>query len=177
MRIIHLAALVALALCAGCPMHTKTRFDTIGEYHGQTKATPITASPEEVKIFYGTSPPGFSLKENELKVEPGYGHRILGTVKVVWESGSCGDGGKLTKADVISKLRESAHANGANAVIYVHSAPDESPSCRQDDETFGAGWAVVLSDAAPAAPPAPPAPTPAAPATPSATVSPAVPAP
>jgi hypothetical protein len=170
MRKTWFAGLLLLAACI--PMQTKARFDQVGEYRGESKAAPITASPDAVKVFYGTSPPGFSLKDNELKVEPGFHHQILGTVKVVYESGSCGDGGLLSKADVIRLLRESAHAHGANAVIYAHSEPDETPSCESDDNVFGAGWAVVLSDDAP-----PAAPTPAAPSTPSATVSPAVPAP
>ncbi len=170
MSIRLLVLTLATCLAAGCytampkgPLKLKPRFDRSGVYDPNVKATPIVASPDDVKIFYGTSPPGFTLKENELAVEASFSHQILGTIKVEYVEGFCFKGGG-TKADVIHYMQRAAFENGGNAVIYAHSAlPDVQPKqdevCKPyDEQNFGTGWVVVLKDPALGAAPAPAAP-------------------
>ena len=161
-----LVCVAAVWLAAGSaspqPLKLKPRFDRTGVYDPAARATPIVTSAADVKVYYGTSPPGFTLRENELAVESGYSHQILGTIKVLYEDGSC-YAGHGTKADLIRYLQESAFANGGNAVIYARSGlPDVQPKEGElcvpyGDEDFGGGWAVVLREppAAPADPRAP----------------------
>ena len=75
-----LVLVAALGGCGSTDYAMRARFDAYGNVDTLGKATPIVAKPEDVQVFYGTSPGGFTLRDNELKVEPGYGHRILGTV-------------------------------------------------------------------------------------------------
>jgi len=166
------ALVFSLASASSRPLALKNRFDHTGEYTGTASATPIVGTAEEVKVFYASAPPGFTLRENELKVEPGYTHRILGTVRTRYTDGDCRLG---TKADVVRSLREAAFANGGNAVIYVHSALGDAPTAADEmclapgEEDYGGGWVVVLEDASSRAPAQADAPTP-APAPPAAPV-------
>jgi hypothetical protein len=155
--------LVATLFCASCfPAVTlKPEYTAMDLTHQPQVSGQLVKAAPEVKVFYASSPAGFSLRDNELKVEPGYSHRILGVLKVRREGG-------------VACSAVQAYANGANAVVYATTQlPKEQDNavCMHVSEQgeFGAGWAVILSDAAPvsAAPvPVVPAPAPAATATP-----------
>ena len=171
--------------CGPLPTLGKGRFDAVGEYRPMAKTTPRAASPRAVKVFYGTSPAGFSLRDNELKVEPGFGHQILGTVSVREGDQHCSNeqigatsGAPIPyrKNDVIAQMQETAYEHGGTAVIYAESylsdQADGDERCKvlERHAAYGNGWVVVLGDAPqPAAPVTtttpPPAPS-AAPATP-----------
>lgn len=114
---------------------------------------------KSIRVFYDTSPEGFTLRENELKVEKGYKHQILGRISVRITVGSCNIKPYATKSNVIHALKEQAAKVGANAIIYAWSAlPDEisdSPfgingACehikiaRNQGPNIGSGWAVIL---------------------------------
>ena len=145
----------------GCiPLQYKTGFNRIGEYQIKTKKKPIVKTPEEIKVYLNSSPDGFSLKENELKVEPGYKHKILGSLKVKYLNGSCSTGPNAGKPEVlITILKERAYKEGGNAIIYTYNHfPDDatqSDICRSISEkrqsrvitdfSFAGGWLVVLS--------------------------------
>ena len=170
-----LAASITLSLtaCATGPMPgamtARGRFDNYGDVDAHAASGPAVASPDQVKVFYGTAPAGFTLRENELKVEPGFNHRIVGTVHAVWNAGACWEG-EFTKKDVIAVLRSTAQQAGGNAVIYATSAVSDSTEHVCDEiqgkgGDFGSGWVVVVDpNAAPApATTAPPAAVTAAP--------------
>jgi hypothetical protein len=153
-----LALVSATVLAAGCatPLTTRARFDTYGEYGAAKRTEPTAAGPDQVRVFMGTAPDGFSLRENELKVEPGFDHHVLGRVRVVYKTGYCWDGG-ATQRDVIAQMKAEAYHQGGDAIIYALSAIETSPTpgelCQsiRDREDLGAGWVVVLGDRQPAA--------------------------
>ncbi len=181
---IILLSLAAGSIGCGPAVFSSTRFDAYGEYDASRTSAPIVATPQDVRVFYGTGPDGFSLRENELKAEPGFGHRILGTVKLVDIDGACAINdyapsetgltpASLTfdKKHVVTELRTKAREAGGNAIIYVHSevpdVADGQQTCAavKRGEALGSAWVVVLG-AAPAAAPAGEAAAPTAPAAP-----------
>jgi hypothetical protein len=173
-RLLAASAALALAALAGCATPLRSRFDGYGNVDVASRAAPSVGAAAQVQVFYGTAPAGFSLRDNELEVEAGHDHQILGTVQVLRDEGYCGVS-QRTKQEVIATLREVAYANGGNAVIYVTSRISAQATPRQvceeirDHLDIGSGWVVVLGAApAPAptpvaapAPTAPPAPMPA----------------
>jgi hypothetical protein len=152
MRASHVVVFLLLCSCLN-PRTFGGRFDHVGEITSSADAAARTIVPnaEAVRVFYETAPAGFSLKDNELRVEAGYEHQVLGVVRVVPRTGNCVDGGSIAKPEVIRLLRETAYQHGANAVIYAMSVPDEQPRCTLDQ--VGSGWAVVLREAKPSVPP------------------------
>jgi uncharacterized protein YbjQ (UPF0145 family) len=161
MRAPQVLLVFALVATSGCtPLAYQTRFDRIGLIASTPAAQPIVASPRDVKLYYASAPPGFSLRDNELKVEPGYTHRILGRVQVLHGGGYC-DLGPLPAAGrsaLLEAMQQRAHAAGANAAIYVQSELEEGVGekevCRLANEMARArvlntrpwaeGWAVVI---------------------------------
>lgn len=133
-------------------------------------ARPNAATPDRVLIFHDAAPPGFTLRENELKVEPGFAHRILGTVEVSRERGVCQQPErKQWVAETIRLMaQQEAFAAGANALIYYVS--DVPPRATPEQFTdiciakhssaarrwFAHGWAVILVESPPANAPHPP---------------------
>jgi hypothetical protein len=160
-----LAAGAALLAACSAPLQVRGRFDTYGDVDAGGSAPAVSAEP--VKVYYGTAPAGFTLRDNELKVEDGFAHRILGTVRVVWDKGNC-DQGSFSKKDVVEAMRRTARERGGNAVIYASSHISDEPRyvCGEiwGKDDYGGGWVVVL--AATAAPVPAPAAAPAVPATP-----------
>jgi hypothetical protein len=162
MKLFVLGLVLSLGACVGMRTTIKAEFTPIGIVGNGSAAATIVASASEVQVFYASSPAGFSLRENELTVEPGYGHRILGIVKLqLRQNGACW----LTQKDALSSLQRGAYLSGANAVVYATSplaqtANETSCLNAAQESNFGSGWAVVLGSSAPAAPAAP------APATP-----------
>jgi len=182
-------AFVACSVVAACapPLwgsYGKGRFDATGEYHDGARAVPVVAKPEDVRVFYGSAPDGFTLRDNELRVEPGYTHRIVGTAKVIpgpvhcdHEADDTANPGGYGKRQVLAQLRTTAYENGGNAIIYAESYVANNPSPRDGANRrercdalkrygrYGSAWVVVLGDA-PAAPavsdPAPSSASPAA---------------
>jgi hypothetical protein len=161
-------AVIGLALSLGACTSLKAtgRFDSYGEMDGRRRSFIAVTSPDAIKVFYGTSPAGFSLRENELKVEPGYNHRIIGTARAVFVDGNCALG-DFTKDDVLAILRKTAQEAGGNAIIYVTSVVSDRPKdlCQEvkgaTNDELGFGWVVVLADTPPPPEPAaPPSPTP-----------------
>jgi hypothetical protein len=140
-----------LVVLTGCAAQLKSRFVPAGEYVSgqQTNASPSVGSPKEIKVFYGPVE-GFTLNEDELMVEKGFNHRILGYIKIVYDKGMC-DSGKADKNTVIQALQQSAFSHGANAVLYAHSNLTENPDfwdvCNymNKKEGYGHGWAVIVS--------------------------------
>jgi hypothetical protein len=167
------AVALALAALAGCATPLRSRFDGYGNVDAVHRAAPSVGAAAQVQVFYGTAPEGFSLRDNELEVEAGHDHQILGTAQVLRDEGHCGVS-QRSKQEVIATLREIAYANGGSAVIYATSRISAQATPRQvceeirDHLDIGSGWVVVLG--APPAPSAAPAP---APVTPPATTTPA----
>jgi hypothetical protein len=176
-RLLAASAALALAALAGCSTPLRSRFDGYGNVDASSRAAPAVGAAAHVQVFYGTAPDGFSLRDNELKVDGGHDHRILGTVQVLRDDGHCGVS-QRTKQEVIAALREVAYANGGNAVIYATSRISAQATPRQvceeieDHLDIGSGWVVVLG-AAPAPAPARPVAAPAAPAPAAASTGPA----
>jgi len=136
-------------------MTLKAEFTPIGEV-GKMQAThSMVASAADVRVFYDSAPAGFTLRDNEVAVEPNYGHRILGILKV---RRSIGDRCILVQRDALAALREAAFAAGANAVVYATTPLAQEQNyqlCARANEAgeFGSGWAVVLGDAPANTPP------------------------
>ena len=145
--------LISLTFVAlmGCGGQLKTRFVPAGEYvpNQQAKVSHSVGSAGEVKIYFGPVA-GFSLNEDELSVEKGFGHTVVGYIKVVYDKGMC-DASEADKNTVVQKLQQAAFAHGANAVVYAHSNLGENPGffdvCKYMNkrEGYGHGWAVILS--------------------------------
>ena len=147
---------VAAALAVGlgltaCNLSVIMRgtFEPVGEI-GALPSGGEPLEPEEVRVFAATAPDGFTLRDNELEVEEGYGHRVLGIVRAIYRRGNCLHGGPTSSRDVYSVLQEAAAAEGADAVIYATSRipPDATPTdiCQADGD-YGQGWAVLLGSA------------------------------
>jgi hypothetical protein len=149
---------IGVALLSGCSaVALKARYDATGEL-GHSAPAAASVKAEDVRVFYDSAPAGFSLKDNELKVEEGYQHKILGKVRVSSGGGSCDVQPYVTKKAILSALRERAAREGANAVIYTSSSvPDGIDSAygsdgacsalataRRRGPDLGFGWAVVL---------------------------------
>jgi hypothetical protein len=153
--------LLAVLISACAPLSLKAKFSETGEM-GTSGSPPLSDVGEagQVKVFYASAPDGFSLKDNELKVEPGFRHHILGTVEVKYNAGACDDVRDLGRPrDYIAELmKRRAHLAGANAVIYAVidvSGDDDgkelSKLCTSRELnrslfelSFARGWAVVL---------------------------------
>jgi hypothetical protein len=148
---LRLSALALSAVSAsGCaPFRYDSRFDAVGEYRAPSQVSPIVPSADAVKVYYASAPPGFSLRENELKVETGYKHQILEMV-LSKGGGTWGIGETPKKSTVMRELQKCAYEQGGNAVIYADSRIGEATSAwtmpREVAETnkFGSGWIVVL---------------------------------
>ena len=170
--------LVALANC-GSPLILRADYRPVG-LNTQAAGRPIVPSPAEVLVFHQNAPDGFTLRENELSVEPGFQHRILGPVEVRYDRGHCNRARdfKAPVKDLEWLIRHRAHSVGANAVIYYVSELAPGATWRelkdlcmtrayagtQHEFHYARGWAVVLSDARPPAKAPAPAPAPALPA-------------
>jgi hypothetical protein len=159
------AAALAASTLAACatqslvtPLVVHGRFDAYGDYDATPPSRPTVEYTDDVSIFYGMAPDGFAAGDRDLRVEAGYGHRVIGTVRVVRTEGDCSKG-VFRKRDVIDAMRVAAFQRGGNAVIYATSNVSDEPTdvCAELDGRldFGGGWIVVLGDApAPEAPPA-----------------------
>ncbi|MCP4445068.1 MAG: hypothetical protein GY811_06945 [Myxococcales bacterium] len=128
-----------------------------GEQDGVTRQT-----PETVKVYYKSSPKGFSLAQNELTVDDGYAHLVLGELKVRTgisknvKTGSEYDSVECYRSEhrpgqehVLAALKKEAAARGANAVVYAYSELAQTSSrseCDRQAEAneFGGGWAVLV---------------------------------
>jgi len=153
-----LVGLLPLVL-AGC-MTLKPKFIPVGTEEEKASSA---RSPAEVQLVEAL-PSGFSYKETteyddydeELFVEPGYRHRVLGYIKVDYpDVGLCDSG--VRKKTVLQKLREAAFRHGANAVVDAHSNLGDSCGwtmfwnpCKYMGKRggYGHGWAVVLEEPA-----------------------------
>lgn len=151
--VLLLAALVLLAGAAsGCSsISVRGAFTPVGVYGQSQDATRSLDSVEDVKVYYKSAPDGFTLTNNEVEVEDGYGHTILGDIKVIYESGFC-DQGHIDQATIIRIMQETAHEKGANAVIFANSKLSQNPTrsrvcgVAKQGGTFGWGWAVRLNE-------------------------------
>jgi hypothetical protein len=161
---------IAVATTACVPLTLRAEHRPVGLGMPRT-AKPSVASPDQVLVFHQNAPDGFTLRENELKVEAGYAHLILGTVEVHYASGYCHVvDDYMPNADFAVQriVREQAFRSGANAnaVIYFESALrpnapalDLTELCKSRNHVgsaaYATGWFVVV-----AARPAAPAPAP-----------------
>ncbi len=145
------------------PLKMQAKFKEVGEIRSAEKIVFAVDKAEDVKIFYGNSPDGFSLKENELKVEDGFGHRILGTVEIRYKDGTCHKNDQFSekpRSDFFRLMRQRAFEKGASALIYVSSelaGDDDLDEFRklcnsraysgvQMEFSYAIGWAVVVVD-------------------------------
>jgi hypothetical protein len=144
--------LLAANGCAG--MQFVAAFDRVGEQ--QAVASPhAVATSDQVKVHFLAAPPGFSLKENELKVEDGFAHRILGRVAVRYEGGFCDVGPNAHKGrePLIRIARDKTFEMGGNDLIYVTTdIPDNATVndlCNALVHAHGrpvlTGWAVIVA--------------------------------
>jgi hypothetical protein len=144
----HVASALLVCALAACGS-TRTRFDAYGRVGGGATSGPRAPSVDAVEVYYGTAPDGFSLRDNELTVEPGYDHRILGVAQVIAE-GPC-TSSEIDKVKVLEQLQRSAYDHGGTAVIYAHSNVSDTPVPSQRCEEIkgkdnvGSGWVVVLA--------------------------------
>ncbi|MEO0461435.1 MAG: hypothetical protein AAF219_11375 [Myxococcota bacterium] len=129
-----------------------SHFQAYGELGAAKPSGPSVAAAEDVRVFMGMAPDGFSLRENELTVEEGYGHEVLGRVFATRGLGLC-DVGDISPELVGEALRSAAFPTGANAVIYAQSDVAESASgaeqcqiIRNNGGRVGSGWAVQLKE-------------------------------
>ncbi len=147
-----------LLLAGGCALRVKAVFEPTGLHGATASRSRIVTSPAEVQVFIRTSPDGFTLANNELEVQNGYSHKILGTVTVKYDGGEC-NFGPAGRRDLIAAMQESAWSAGGNAVIYASTAWDEdttgSSRCQEsalDQQIFASGWVVAMANAAPGPP-------------------------
>lgn len=164
--ILRAAAALAVSTLVACgaskpgvtPLVVHGRFDAYGDYDNTPPSPPVVAYTDDVKIYYGMAPDGFAASDRDLQVETGYGHRVIGTVRVVRSEGDC-TRGIFRKRDVIDAMRVAAFQRGGNAVIYATSNVSDDPVdvCAEIDgrADYGGGWIVVLG--APPASETPPA--------------------
>lgn len=157
-----LAVLLVLVLAlAACPSATlRPEFTPIGPQRGAIAVAPVVASAEKVEVYFASAPAGFSLRENEVKVEAGFQHEILGIIKL-WpdQRGEC----RLSQESAVSLMRKVGYEIGANAVIYMQSDLPQAGIPAQCSRVLavgnaGEGWAVIVR---PVAQPAPVSATPA----------------
>jgi hypothetical protein len=141
--------LLLVAMLAGCGETLRARFEAFGNIDAARSAGPAVSSAGDVEVFYATAPAGFSLRDNELTVEPGHNHRILGSVRVLRSPGPCAST-EFTKRDVLEHMRTGAFDNGGNAVVYAQSriaddaTPEERCNAFEGELEVGAGWVVVV---------------------------------
>lgn len=113
---------------------------------GAPAAASAVASAEKVRIHYGLVD-GFALRDNELVVESGFDHRVLGFIEVVYDHGMC-DSSRANKATVEGLLRRAAFERGADAVVLAVNRLKDKGSARDVcsilGRPYGVGWAVVL---------------------------------
>lgn len=159
--ILSLFALLGLTGCGALGVTVKAKLDRAGVV-GAEQARPAT-DPKDVQVFLLSGPEGFTLADNELGVEEGYAHEVIGLVKVVTDDGGFCDVGPLVTAveergrdAILDLMRERAARAGANAVIYATSELGEDADgddlCKlraqqlklRDIEPWAAGWAVVI---------------------------------
>lgn len=164
MRATVLVALIATAVgCFTQPIRLRAEYTPMGPV-GETQPVRTEArSPDNVRVWYKTSPDGFTLGENELQVEAGFQHIILGEIIVVRQDGYCDlpletvntpDGRRYrytNQRDVLAALRQKASLIGANAVVYAYSnlkqKSERFDACqplRRPDQEYGGGWAVIV---------------------------------
>jgi hypothetical protein len=150
-RVLVVAAGLACALTGGCGSEVtlKARYDAIGKVGSAATPAP-SVSPEAVEVYYGSSPEGFSLAANELTVEEGYTHRVLGPIhvsidKLVYGGSSCKEL-KVGKDTVLDELRKAAAKQGANAVIYASSKFPDADEYGDHDNPCEAAFRVEMED-------------------------------
>jgi len=165
MRLFLLATSAATAAtgCFAKPLRLRAEYTPVGPV-GQTR--PVRADVttlSDVVVYYKSAPAGFTLRENELKVEPGFHHIILGELVVARRDGACyvpqetistpqGRRYRYTnQRDVLDTLRQKAYVIGANAVVYAYSSlkqkSDKGDACeplRLPGLEYGGGWAVIV---------------------------------
>ena len=151
---------MAAGSCYKNILDLRAQFASVG-LEREGPPVPIVSSAADIAVHHGSSPNGFTLRDNELKVEPGYDHQILGTIQVRYDQGWC----KWTKpfepnprAALVELMREKALAKGANAIIYADSVLTEESSPEDLERicferarssnllsaSFATGWAVIL---------------------------------
>jgi hypothetical protein len=126
---VHRSLVVAspMLLVTACldPLVVKGVFVKSGPLDGAAAPAPF-ARPADVVIFQNALPEGFRLDNDLLTVVEGYEHKIHGVAQVVYKAGDC----ELREGDdahdiVVATLRETAAANGGNAVVLATIAiPD-----------------------------------------------------
>ena len=176
MRINALACWLIIVALSGCAAPSfSTRFRRVGIEGATPPPASGVAVADAVAVYNNTSPKGFSLAENELTVEEGYDHKIMGFVEVWYKDGTCeaGDGTNYSRTTIIRALKERAFQEGGNSVIYADAqiTEDLGDDCDHYLEfkkrgvwqrPWGHGWVVfVAKSSATGTPPAPtPAPAP-----------------
>ena len=157
--------LVSIApICCGFAfkqLKVQAKYKEVGEIGSIENVVRAVDKPEDVRLFYANSPAGFSLKENELKVEDGFEHRILGTISIRYKDGHCIKMDQFSenpRNDFFQLMRQKAFEKGANALIYVSSelsgdddreefkklCNSRAYSGTQMELSYASGWAVVV---------------------------------
>lgn len=130
---------LAAAVLSGCGASLRAEFRSTS-----AAATPAIASPEQVRIHYGLVD-GFALQGSDLVVLPGFDHRVLGLVTVLYDKGMC-DSSHADKNTVLGVLRQTTFERGGDAVVLAWSALKDKPGfwdvCSVLGKPFGHGWAV-----------------------------------
>ncbi len=160
--LIVLTLLVSLSSCSAFgKFGVKAELVRYGLQEGG-KLEPIVSSEDDIKLYIGSSPSGFTLKDNELEVEEGYNHKIIGRIKghtgnfeedgQKYYGHTCRRSKKNGSNTVYMWLKKAAYKGGANAIIFAYSTlPEEitgGSACYLaiTNDDFGGGWAVVLAE-------------------------------
>jgi hypothetical protein len=139
-----------LCLGTGCALKIQSYFEPVGKLSAGRLATPIVGTPDKIELYLRSSPDGFSLAENELSVEKGFEHAVLGLIRVGYGSGPC-NVGNLGRQDLLNALQQKGYDVGANAVVYAHTEWTDGTKKHQRctpgdmDPTYASGWAVIVS--------------------------------
>jgi hypothetical protein len=142
-----------LVTASGCAMRMTPAFDPLGKKVDRYSAPKAVATIDEVRVFAETAPSGFQRKGDQVVVEPGHQHRVVGRL-LLERNGSCQPSDRA-RTDVMDLLRREAYMYGGNAVVYATTPIRENATstelCRQlgTETTVGSGWVVVLGERAP----------------------------
>lgn len=169
-KVILCLLLLSLISCSTSRIY-HAEFNPVGRLGKENKNIITLNNPDEVAIYIKSSPEGFTLKENELQIEDGYDHTIIGEINInkttyspeskrrmlLWGIPTFGYGAlfmmrkpKEAKDRTIEALQAKAFEKGANAVIYcvinVSNDVTNGELTKAHIDGYGYGWAVVVNE-------------------------------
>jgi hypothetical protein len=143
--------LLLFSLQACSPLNLRTEFNPVGRMDAFQNKPKAVNSYQDILVYLKSAPEGFTLKENELKIEEGFDHIILGEIKVFIKRPYDAITEIINaKYKTIEELKQAAFEKGANAIIYcvtnISNDPSEAEFKRAVALGFGSGWAVIVQE-------------------------------